>query len=640
MADTILNQHTLTVNTSGTGTGTVDGGGTYDHGTTQQVSATANPGSTFTGWGGDCMGTATPVDVLIDSDKTCTATFTLNQPAIAVSVTPDVTSAEVGEEITYSYHVTNTGNVTLDPVVAGDTFGSVVLDSSSLAPGAEATGSTSYTVFESDLPGPLTNTVVVTGTPGVGSVVTDTASVSVMLTSKPTLAVSITESDGSTTVGEDGSHDSYTVVLDTAPSDSVQIAVSSDDEEQATVDKATLTFATDDWDTPQTVTVTGVDDDVDDGDIEVTISHSASGGGYDGVSIDSVSVTVTDDDTAGVSLSKSSLTVSEIGSTDTYTVVLDSEPTQPVTITATSLDTGEATVSPDTLTFTDADWNIAQEVTVTGINDDVADGTQTTIITHTVSSDDISYDTLNDKGVEVTVTDDDTAGVSLSKSSLTVSEVGSTGTYEVVLTSQPTATVTIAVTSSDEGEATVSPDTLTFTASDWDTAQTVTVTGVDDTDIDGTQSVTITHAASSADSAYDTLDTKEVTITVADDDSDEPTDTTPPGAPEITSPALTNSPTPTISGTAEAGVTITLTIDLGGETVTYETTADGDGNWSIDLATDTPTDGALPEGGLAPGEYPVTVTATDAAGNVSDVMTFTMTITSGNTTLYLPLIAR
>jgi hypothetical protein len=74
--------------------------------------------------------------------------------------------------------------------------------------------------------------------------------------------------------------------------------------------------------------------------------------------------------------------------------------------------------------------------------------------------------------------------------------------------------------------------------------------------------------------------------------------------------------------------------------VTYTTTADGDGNWSIDLANDTPTDGALPDGGLAPGEYLVTITATDAAGNVSDVTTFTLVISGDDTTLYLPLIAR
>jgi hypothetical protein len=119
------------------------------------------------------------------------------------------------------------------------------------------------------------------------------------------------------------------------------------------------------------------------------------------------------------------------------------------------------------------------------------------------------------------------------------------------------------------------------------------------------------------------------------------TDTTAPAAPVVTSATETSDPYPTISGTAEAGVTITLTIDLGGgASVTYTTTADGDGNWSIDLASDTPTDGALPDDGLTPGEYALTVTATDAAGNESDPASATLTITSGSTTLYLPLIAR
>jgi hypothetical protein len=304
-------------------------------------------------------------------------------------------------------------------------------------------------------------------------------------------------------------------------------------------------------------------------------------------------------------------------------------------------DVGEATVEPASLTFTAGDWNIAQEVTVTGVDDDVDDGDIEVTINHSASGG--GYDGIS-ANVTVTVQDNDGPGFTIIQSdgSTAVSESGTTDSYTVVLDSEPTADVTISISSSDEGEATVSPDTLTFTASDWDTAQTVTVTGVDDTDIDGTQSVTITHAASSADSAYDTLDAKEVTITVADDDSDEPTDTTPPGAPEITSPALTNSPTPTISGTAEAGVTITLTIDLGGETVTYETTADGDGNWRIDLATATPTDGALPDGGLSDGSYPVTATATNETGSASTQYTLTVQTSTpaAGTTLYLPLIAR
>ncbi|WP_114861117.1 SwmB domain-containing protein, partial [Azospirillum brasilense] len=96
-------------------------------------------------------------------------------------------------------------------------------------------------------------------------------------------------------------------------------------------------------------------------------------------------------------------------------------------------------------------------------------------------------------------------------------------------------------------------------------------------------------------------------------------DTTAPNAPAVTSAALTNSATPTIAGTAEAGSTVTVTV--GG--ATYTTTATG-GTWSIDLATATPTAGSLSLN--ANGANPVSATATDAAGNTSTAGTQSLTI--------------
>ena len=71
----IMTPKQLTVNKAGAGSGTVTGGGTYDYGTTQQITAIADTGSTFTGWSGDCAGTESQLELLINRDKTCTATF-------------------------------------------------------------------------------------------------------------------------------------------------------------------------------------------------------------------------------------------------------------------------------------------------------------------------------------------------------------------------------------------------------------------------------------------------------------------------------------------------------------------------------------------------------------------------------------
>jgi uncharacterized repeat protein (TIGR01451 family) len=180
-------------------------------------------------------------------------------------------------------------------------------------------------------------------------------------------------------------------------------------------------------------------------------------------------------------------------------------------------------------------------------------------------------------------------------------------------------------------------DTLTVTAVLTPTSGTAVISG--STEIvytpAATASGTDTFTYTVSDGALS--DSAAVTVTVAPD-------TTPPALPVIgdgTGTITSTNATPIISGTAEAGVTITLTIDLGdGSSVVYTTTADEQGSWSIDLSSDTPSSGALPAGGLAPGSYSLSVTATDAAGNESDPASATLVVTSSGTMLYLPFIAR
>ncbi len=383
--------------------------------------------------------------------------------------------------------------------------------------GIAISGATSskYTLTRADVGKAITVAVTWTDTGGKAETLTSAATSSVAGVTLSKSSVTVTEASGS------GNTATYTLVLDVQPSGDVTITPTSSDTGVATV-SAALTFTTSNWNTAQAVTVTGVDDAVDSADRTTTISHNASGGRYGGVSVADVSVTVTDDDAAGVMVTESegSTATTESGGSDTVSVVLDSQPTANVVIGVSSSDASEGTVTPASLTFTTSNWDMAQEITVTGVDDNLTDGDQSyNIVLAAAVSTDSNYSGEDADDVAVTNADDDIASVTLSKSSVTVTEAigsGRSTTYTVVLDVQPGGDVTITPTSSDTGVATVSPASLTFTTSNWDTAQTITVTGVDDS-TDWERTTTISHNASGG--GYGGVSVADVSVTLTDDDT-------------------------------------------------------------------------------------------------------------------------
>ena len=182
------------------------------------------------------------------------------------------------------------------------------------------------------------------------------------------------------------------------------------------------------------------------------------------------------------------------------------------------------------LTFTADDWDTAQTVTVeAGEDDDAAGDTETLLHTATGGG----YDSVT-KDLGVTVTDNDEARLALSKASLGVTE-GSSDTYTVKLATQPTAQVTVTITGHADTDLTLAPASasLTFTADDWDTAQTVTVEAGEDGDKND-ETVTLQHAATGG--SYDSV-TRNLAVTVTDDEA------TVPGAPDLEADAGNESAT-------------------------------------------------------------------------------------------------
>lgn len=332
-------------------------------------------------------------------------------------------------------------------------------------------------------------------------------------------AIHVTPTTGLITT-ESGATAEFTVALTTEPSAFVFVLLSTDDATEGSVAPVTLIFSPENWGTAQTVTVTGVDDSVMDGDQPYTVAlmpATSTDSDYAGIDPTDVSVVNHDDDTAGLTFSRTTgLATTESGGTDTFEVSPRRLPLGDVTLTFASSDTSEGSVVPASVTFTASNWETPRTITVTGANDDAADGDIAYHVTvHTSSAGDPQYDALEDVDVGCVNADNDTPGVSVSPTSgLITDERGGTDSFTVVLDTRPSASVTIPISSGNAGEGTPSPTSLTFTTSDWSTPQTVTVTGVDDATLDADRVFSVLLApCTSTDSAYAGIDPDDVSVT-------------------------------------------------------------------------------------------------------------------------------
>ena len=137
---------------------------------------------------------------------------------------------------------------------------------------------------------------------------------------------------------------------------------------------------------------------------------------------------------------------------------------------------------------------------------DAADDTVT--LTHTAAG--AEYDDLT-ASLEVTVDDDDTADVTITPTAFTVLGGGS-NSYAVTLTSEPAGDVTVTASGHAGSDLSLDQTVLTFTTSNWNTAQTITVSAADAA---AAASVSLAHAvASTADSVYNALSGPGVSVTV------------------------------------------------------------------------------------------------------------------------------
>ena len=280
------------------------------------------------------------------------------------------------------------------------------------------------------------------------------------------------------------------------------------------------------------VRLTPKQDTLAEGDETISIEGELSG-----VTVTPTSLTLTDDEsTPTVTLALDPASIDESGDDNesTVTATLSGASSQAVTLTVAATPVNPAvgddfTLTGTTLTIAAGRTASTGAVTVTAVDNDVDAPDKTVTVSATASG---GNGVANPADRTLTIEDDDTRGITVSAatSGVTVAEADNTATtnateneatYTVVLDSQPTGTVTVNLESEDTDIATVAPARLTFTTGNWNTAQTVTVTGVADI-IDNPNDrrrVDIAHTVSASGTDYATETADPVTVTVTDDDA-------------------------------------------------------------------------------------------------------------------------
>jgi len=258
-----------------------------------------------------------------------------------------------------------------------------------------------------------------------------------------------------TSIAENTTYTGVTPALSGATSGNVTYSLGGADANDFTIDTNTgvVSMVAQDFEAPADANTDNV--------YELSITAADSDGN---AAEESWTVEVTDVIEAGYTLSTTTLTIAEDGGTGSYTIVLDVSPTNNVVINLTSNDTNEATVLPSSVTFTAANWNIPQTVTITGVNDsNLGDDTATITAAINAGASDDAFDALANQEVNVTLTDDD---LDIINPNVTINQKAGTADPSTVDTF---GTFTIVF---DEA---INP--ATFTAADVDTS-TSTATGI------------------------------------------------------------------------------------------------------------------------------------------------------------------
>ena len=381
---------------------------------------------------------------------------------------------------------------------------------------------------------------------------------------KPTVRITATL-DGETQFATD-----QTITITVGDSDK-DTATEGDGGDYNTVHNFDITLPAEEASVYHDLSLSLINDTVDEPDETVTVAGKLAE-----LMVTDTMFTIEDNDaTPTVTLVLTPASINESGATNasTVTATMNGESSEAVTLTVSSTPVspavaGDLTLSDNkTLTIPANTLTSTGAVTIAAVDNDVDAADKTVTVSATATGGNALVQPPGSQ--TLTITDDDTRGITVSKATLTLDEVDNTGTmnavehqdtYTVVLDSEPSGgAVTVGIVSAGTNIATVAPKTLTFTATNWDEPQTVTVTAVPDgiDNMNDRRAVAITHTVTATGTDYHGASASGVTVTVNDDDGPPTLSINSPSVTEVDSGA-TSTLTFTVQLLPQSGNTVTV----------------------------------------------------------------------------------
>jgi hypothetical protein len=369
---------------------------------------------------------------------------------------------------------------------------------------------------------------------------------------------------------EGGAATIVNAVLNTRPTTNVTLNLLSNDLTEGTVTPPALIFTPDNWDVPQALTIAPVDDPLSDGNVAYTVSTvlSSTDPIYSAINPADISVTNNDNEAVSptVTLALTGSPLSENGGVATVTATLSAATTVPVTIgldfTGTAVNGTDYTPSASSIVI--APGSTTGTATLTGISDALVEGSETVIVDAATVTNGTE---ATPQQVTATITDATPASpnVTLTLTGSPIAEGGGVATVTAALSSATTVPVTVNLgfTGTATNGIDYRPSASSITIPAGGTSGIVTLTGLADTVVEGSETVIVSATSVTGGTA---ATPQQVTASITDG-------IVAPNSPPIFSPIVPPAVAPS-NIVSIPGITATDADGIGSYTITAVPTAD------------------------------------------------------------------